>query len=107
VDGRERQIHGSLVCRNGLTAIFTSAVPQLLQQRWQRLAKWPLRLVLIAAVLVGAAWITIGLFVLLALAGSPLGCPPTMGCPERKTNCSTWTAFMQPGSTREVCEGGR
>jgi len=77
----------------------TRTLPELLQQRWRRLAQWPRRLLVIAAVLVGTSWITIGSVVLLALADSALGCLPTMGCRELQTNdCPAWSAFMQPAS---------
>jgi hypothetical protein len=51
----------------------------------------------------------LGQSVLLALADSHPGCPATMGCRERQTtnDCSVWSAFMQPASTRAVCDGGR
>ncbi len=84
------------------------AVIQYLTRRLLRLRKWQRRLLTIVAVLVGAAWIGIGSVGLLILSDSPFGCPPTMGCPERKANdCSSWTAFMGPTSDRETCAGNR
>lgn len=84
------------------------AVIQYLTRRWLRLGKWQRCLLTIVAVLVGAAWIGIGSLGLLILSDSPLGCPPTIGCPERKANdCSSWTAFTQPTSDRETCAGNR
>ena len=84
------------------------AVIQYLKRRWLRLSKWQRRLLTIVAVTVGAAWIGIGSVGLLILSDSPLGCPPTMGCPERKANdCSSWTVFMRPTSDRETCAGNR
>jgi hypothetical protein len=86
----------------------TIAVPQRLRHWWRRLAKWQRRLLITLAVLVCTAWIGIGSIALLVLVDSPLGCPPTMGCPERKTNdCSSWKTFMQPTSNRESCDGNR
>ena len=86
----------------------TMAVIPYLTRRWLRLGKWQRCLLTIVAVLVGAAWIGIGSVGLLILSDSPLGCPPTMGCPKRKANnCSSWTTFMRPTSDRETCEGNR
>ena len=48
----------------------------------------------------------IGTIALLVLLDSPLGCPPTMGCPERKASDCSWNTFMQPTSER-VCGGAR
>lgn len=86
----------------------TRTLPEFLEQRWRRLTRWPRRLLVIAAVLVGATWISVGAIVVLALADSPLGCPTTMGCREPQTdNCSSWSPFIKPASTRAVCDGGR
>jgi hypothetical protein len=84
----------------------TTACTQPLRQRWRRLAKWQRRLLIVVAVLVCSAWAGIGSIVLLVLLDSPLGCPPTMGCPERSTSdCSSWNKFMQP--TDRVCVSPR
>src|ERR1700682_407345 len=49
-------------------------------------------------------WVAIGSLVLLALADSPLHCPPTMGCVDRKTKeCSSWGGFMQSATKRGSC----
>ena len=58
---------------------------------WRRLGKWPRRILTTVAVLVGVVWVEIGSLVLIALADSPLHCPPTMVCVDRKTKeCSSW-----------------
>ena len=83
------------------------AVPPRLRQCWRRLAKWQRRLLMVVAVLVCSAWVGIGSIALLVLFDSPLGCPPTMGCPEHKAvDCSSWNAFMQPASDRS-CDDSR
>ena len=84
----------------------TTADTQRLRQCWRRLAKWQRYLLMIVVVLVGTAWIGIGSIALLVLLDSPLGCPPTMGCPERSTSdCYSWNKFMQP--TDRVCDSAR
>ena len=75
----------------------TIAGTQRLRQCWRRLAKWQRGLLIVVALLVCSAWVGIGSIVLLVLLDFPLGCPQTMGCPERKTSdCSSWNTFMQP-----------
>ena len=107
MDRRERRFRGRIVDWNGVTAMGMIAVPQCLRQRWRRLARWQRRFLAIVAVLVGAAWIGLGSIALLVLVDSPLGCPPTMGCPERKANdCSSWNSFMQPILDRQ-CDSNR
>jgi hypothetical protein len=58
VDRHIRQFYPRIVDRNGIGFMGTHTLPELLEQRWRRLARWPRRLLAIAAVLVGAAWIT-------------------------------------------------
>ena len=83
----------------------TITVPPRLGHCWRRLAKWQRHLLIVAAVLVCSVWIGIGAIALLVLLDSPLGCPPTVGCPERKaSNCSSWNTFMEPTSDRS-CDG--
>ena len=108
MDCHSGQFYTRIVDSNGIAFMETRTVLQTLNQRWRRLARWPRRLLVMGAVLVGVAWITIGSVVLLALADSPFGCPPTMGCRETQTNdCPPWSAFTHPASTRAVCDGGR
>ena len=77
------------------------------RQCWRRLAKWQRRFLMVVAVLVCSAWIGIGSIGLLVLLDSPLGCPPTMGCPEPTTwNCSPLNTLMEPTSDRS-CEVNR
>jgi len=75
--------------------------------RRRRLDKRLRVLLMFAAMLIGAAWITIGSIVLLLLAESPpLGCPPTMGCTWHETeDCSSWGRFMQFANTAVSCDG--
>jgi hypothetical protein len=62
---------------------------------------------MVVAVLVCSAWVGIGSIVLLVLLDSPLGCPPTMGCPEPTTwNCSSLNTLMEPTSDRS-CDVNR
>jgi hypothetical protein len=85
----------------------TIAVPPHLMRCWRLLTIWQRRLLIVVAALVGTAWIGIGSIGLLVLLGSPLGCPPTTGCRERKaTDCSSWNTFMEPTSDRS-CDGNR
>ena len=84
----------------------TIRVPPRLPRWWRRLAKWQRHLLMIVVVLVGTAWIGIGSIALLVLLDSPLGCPPTMGCPEPKASDCSWNTFMQRTSDR-VCGGAR
>jgi hypothetical protein len=50
----------------------------------------------------------IGSLVLIALADSPLHCPPTMGCVDRKTKeCSSWGGFMLSATTSSSCDSSR
>ena len=85
------------------------AVPRYVRQSRRRLAKRLRLLLMFAAVLIGAAWITIGSIVLFLLAGSsPLGCPPTMGCTADETgDCSSWRGFMQSTTIAGSCDGSR
>ena len=73
---------------------------------WRRLAKWQRRLLIVVAGLACSVWIGIGSIALFVLLDSPLGCPSTMGCPERKASDCSWNTFMQPTSDR-VCGGAR
>ena len=87
--------------------MHTIAGTERLRQCWRRLAKWQRRLLMVVAVLVCSAWVGIGCVVLLVLFDSPLGCPPTMGCPEPTTwNCSPLNTLMEPTSDRS-CEVNR
>ena len=84
----------------------TIASTQRLRQCWRRLAKWQRRLLIVVAVLVCSAWVGVGSIVLLVLLDSRLGCPPTMGCPERSiSDCSSWNTFIQPMD--RVCDSAR
>jgi hypothetical protein len=77
------------------------------RQYWRRFAKWQRRLLIVVAVLVCSTWVGIGCVVLLVLLDSPLGCPPTMGCPEPTTwNCSSLNTLIEPTSDR-FCEANR
>ena len=85
-----------------------SSVRGLAKECWLRLRKWPRRILTIVAVLVGVVWVAIGSLVLIALVDSPLHCPLTMGCIDRKTKeCSSWGGFMQSATTRGSCDGSR
>ena len=73
----------------------TSTVQGFAKACWLRLGKWPQLIFTIVAVLAGVVWVAIGSLVLIVLADSPLHCPPTMGCVDRKTKeCSSWGWFM-------------
>ena len=86
----------------------TSSVRGLAKECWRRLGKWPQRFLTVVAVLVGVTWVVIGSLVVIAIADSPLHCPPTMGCAEHETkNCSSWGGFMQSATTRGSCDGSR
>jgi hypothetical protein len=85
-----------------------SSVRGLAKECWLRLGKWPRRILTIVAVLVGVVWVAIASIVLIVLADSPLHCPPTMGCVDRKTKeCTPWGAFMQSATTRGSCGSSR
>lgn len=80
-----------------------------LRRVWRRLDKRLRFLLLVTAAPIATIWIIIGTFVLFLLVeSSPLGCPPTMGCPERRTNeCSPWMGFLRPARAREACQDDR
>ena len=85
-----------------------SSVRGLAKECWLRLRKWLRRILTIVAVLVGVVWVAIASLVLIALAHSPLHCPPTMGCVDRKTKaCSSWVGFMQSATTSGSCDSSR
>ena len=85
-----------------------STVRGLAKERWLRLGKWSRQILTIVAVLVGVVWVAIASIVLIVLADSPLHCPPTMGCVDRKTKeCTPWRAFMQSETTRGSCDSSR
>jgi hypothetical protein len=84
----------------------TIAATQRLRRCWRRLTKWQRRLLIVVAVVVCSAWVGISSIVPLVLLDSLLGCPPTMGCPERKaSDCSSWNTFTQP--TNRACDDAR
>jgi hypothetical protein len=71
-------------------------------------AAGPRWILTIVAVLVGVVWVAIGSLGLIALVDSPLHCPLTMGCIDRKPKeCSSWGGFMQSATTRGSCDGSR
>ncbi len=85
-----------------------NSVRGLAKECWLRLGKWPRRILTIIAALVRVVWVAIGFLALIALAHSPLHCPPTMGCVDRETKeCSSWGGFMQSATTRGFCDSSR
>ena len=79
------------------------------QQWWRRLDQRLQFLLLVVGAPIATGWIIAGTIVLFLLAESyPLGCPPTMGCPERRRNeCSAWMGFVRPARGREICQDDR
>jgi hypothetical protein len=71
---------------------------------WDRLGRWPRRVLLTVGVLAALVWLAIGSLVLLAVSDSPLHCPPTMGCPDRETkDCSSWGGLLESATTTSGC----
>jgi len=81
---------------------------QLVKECWRRFGKWPRRILIIVGVVLGLTWVWIGSLILIALADSPLHCPPTMGCTEDESkDCSPRKGLLQFATTSGSCDGSR
>lgn len=73
---------------------------------WRRLGTWPRRVLIFVGLTVAVAWMTVALFLFSVFANSPMQCPPTTGCPERKAGvCSSWAGWS--ATSQVQCENDR
>ena len=64
-----------------------------------------IRVLMIAAALIGLMFAVLASVVLIALAESPQRCAPNMGCPEhQQEGCPSWRGLLEPAWDSGPCD---